>query len=223
MGSAGTVGRHDNIEDLDLVGSAVVSTAAACGARSSHRKAKTCSEAKRHCSEPTFWTSIAAHLGREGYSKDISLSCLEIINEKRIHGRRDRGSPLITAPRRSCSPPAIGNRSDNRSATDVLRKLRRPSASRSRSFHLNFFSEPASKSMRRDTTAGEFVGCTKAQTTPWCAAGRLSALHLAAKRGDEASAWAVNVSGVKAATFFSSPLEASYLAHQRAPTRWRRQ
>ena len=29
---------------------------------------------------------------------------------------------------------------------------------------LNFFSEPASKSMRRDTTAGEFVGCTKAQT-----------------------------------------------------------
>ena len=61
-------------------------------------------------------------------------------------------------------PPAIGNRSDNRSATDVLRKLRRPSASRSRSFRLNFFSEPASKSMRRDTTAGEFVGCTKAQT-----------------------------------------------------------
>ena len=55
--------------------------------------------------------------------------------------------------------------------------------------------------MRRDTTAGEFVGCTKAQTTHWCAAGRLSALDLAAKRGDEASAWAVNVSGVKAATF----------------------
>ena len=43
------------------------------------------------CSEPKFWTSIAAHLGRDGYSKDISLSCLEIINDKRIHGRRDRG------------------------------------------------------------------------------------------------------------------------------------
>jgi len=79
IGSAGAVGRHDNTENLDLVGSAVVSTAAACG---SHRKAKTCSEAKRHwhcseptyCSEPTFWTSIAAHLGRDGYSKDISLS-----------------------------------------------------------------------------------------------------------------------------------------------------
>ena len=32
----------------------------------------------------------------------------------------ETGSHLITAPRRSCSPPAIGNRSDNRSATDVF-------------------------------------------------------------------------------------------------------
>jgi hypothetical protein len=62
-------------------------------------------------------------------------------------------------------PTRNRNRNDNRSATDVLRKLRRPSASRSRSFHPNFFSAPVSKSMRRDTTAGEFVGCTKAQTT----------------------------------------------------------
>ena len=43
-----------------------------------------------------------------------------------------------------------------------------------------FFSEPASKSMRRDTTAGEFVGCTKAQTTHWCVAGPLSASDLVA-------------------------------------------
>ena len=48
-----------------------------------------CSE-PTYCSEPTFWTSIAAHLGRDGYSKDISLSCLETINDKRFHGRRDR-------------------------------------------------------------------------------------------------------------------------------------
>jgi hypothetical protein len=40
IGSAGAVGRHDNTENLDLVGSAVVSTAAACGARFSHRKGK---------------------------------------------------------------------------------------------------------------------------------------------------------------------------------------
>ena len=47
-------------------------------------------EAKRHCSEPTFWTLIAAHLGRDGY-EGYSLSCLEIINDKRIHGLSDRG------------------------------------------------------------------------------------------------------------------------------------
>jgi hypothetical protein len=39
-------------------------------------------------------------------------------------------------------PTRNRNRNDNRSATDVLRKLRRPSASRSRSFHPNFFSAP---------------------------------------------------------------------------------
>ena len=46
--------------------------------------------------------------------------------------------------------------------TDVLRTLRTRSVSQSRSFRLNFFSEPTSKSMRRDMTAREFVACTKA-------------------------------------------------------------
>ena len=66
-----------------------------------------------------------------------------------------------TAPRRSFSPPAIGSRGDNQLGTDVLRTLRTLSISQSRSFHLNFFSEPTSKSMRRDMTAREFVACTK--------------------------------------------------------------
>jgi hypothetical protein len=70
-------------------------------------------------------------------------------------------SDLITAPRRSFSPPAIGSRGDNQLGTDVLRTLRTPSVSQSRSFRLNFFSEPTSKSMRRDMTAREFVACTK--------------------------------------------------------------
>jgi hypothetical protein len=67
-------------------------------------------------------------------------------------------------------PAAIGNRGDNQLGTDVLRTLRTPPVSRSRSFRLNFFSEPISKSTRRDTTAREFVGCTKAWTIPWSAA-----------------------------------------------------
>ena len=100
----------------------------------------------------------------------------------------ETGVAFDYGPRQSFSPPAIGNQSDNRSATDGLRKLRRPSASRSRSFQLNFFSVPASKSMRRDTTAREFVGCTKAETTHWCVAGPLSASDLVAKGVDEASA-----------------------------------
>src|ERR1700722_12899509 len=91
-------------------------------------------------------------------------------------------------PRQSFSPPAIGKRSDNRTATGGLREPLSPSASGSRSFQLNFFSVPASKSMRRDTTAGEFVGCTKAQTTHRYAAGPLSVSDLVAKGVDEASA-----------------------------------
>jgi hypothetical protein len=58
-------------------------------------------------------------------------------------------------------PPAIGNRGDNQLGTDVLRTLRTRSVSLSRSFRLNFFSEPTSKSMRRDMTAPKFVACTK--------------------------------------------------------------
>ena len=38
------------------------------------------------------------------------------------------------------------------------------------------FSEPTSKSMRRDMTAREFVACTKAWIIPWSAARRLSAM-----------------------------------------------
>ena len=60
--------------------------------------------------------------------------------------------------------------------TDVLRAPRTPCVSRSRSFNLNFFSEPISKSTRRDTTAREFVACTKAWTILWRAARRLSAM-----------------------------------------------
>ena len=61
-------------------------------------------------------------------------------------------------------------------ATDVLRTLRTPSASRLRSFHLNFFSEPTSKSTRRDTTAREFIVCMKVWTIPWSVAARLNAM-----------------------------------------------
>ena len=37
-------------------------------------------------------------------------------------------------------------------------------------------SEHISKSTRRDTTAREFVACTKAWTIPWSVSGRLSAM-----------------------------------------------
>ena len=66
-------------------------------------------------------------------------------------------------------PPPIGNRGGN--SIDVLRTPRMPSVSRSKSFNLNFFSEHISKSTRRDTTAREFVACTKAWTIPWSVSG----------------------------------------------------
>jgi hypothetical protein len=58
-------------------------------------------------------------------------------------------------------PARNRSRGDSQLGTDVLGTLRTPSVSQSRSFRLNFFSEPTSKSMRRDMTAREFVACTK--------------------------------------------------------------
>ena len=83
-------------------------------------------------------------------------------------------SDLIIAPRRSCSPTAIGNPSDIQLDTDGLRMRPTPSASRSKNFHLSFSWGPFSKSTKKDTTRTEFAGCTRAWTIPWPVARRLS-------------------------------------------------
>ena len=44
--------------------------------------------------------------------------------------------------------------------------------------NLNFFSEPISKSTRRDTTAREFVACNESMDYPWSATARLSAMTI---------------------------------------------